>query len=333
VALALVLGASAWSYGRATSDFQARMAGAGTHSTAPLVVPAHASAREPLPDPPIQHLIRVSLRQAAREAPIPFPLANYKKLKRDIWQTRFDCYSGWDDSTARLCPRGAVGAARRAVLYGDSHAGMWLPPLEMLAKRHHVEILPLIKLGCAPFDVVQTKSGGPLDCVPFRAWALDKMRSYRPEVIYVSYRSLLEVVPGPGQTDEQAWAEGARSSLQQLTRIAPTVIVIGDITGLPYAPADCLTKPGSTMASCTSEAQDVTTTGNAITRDAAQATGAHFVGVDDLVCQDGQCPLVVGGIVTFHDEGHISQSWSRIVAAELGRRLGLPSPSGARGQP
>ena len=53
-----------------------------------------------------------------------------------------------------------------------SHAGMWLPPMQMLATRHHVEVLPLIKLGCAPFDVVQTKNGGHLHCGPFRTWAL-----------------------------------------------------------------------------------------------------------------------------------------------------------------
>jgi hypothetical protein len=200
---------------------------------------------------------------------------------------------------------------------------MWLPPLEALAKRHHVEILPLIKLGCAPFDVVQTKNGGALDCRPFRTWALDQMRRYRPEVIYVSYRSLLEVVPPTGETSEQAWAQGARTSLRRLTRIAPRVVIIGDITGLPYAPADCLTAPNSTMASCASPTQKVTTTGNTITRDAAESSGARFVDVQDLVCADGRCPLAVGGIVTYHDEGHISRSWSMILAAELGRRLGV----------
>jgi hypothetical protein len=77
------------------------------------------------------------------------------------------------------------------------------------------------------------------------------------------------------------------------------------------------------MASCTSTAQDVTTTGNTITSDAAESSGAHFVDVEDLVCADGSCPLVVGGLVTYHDEGHITRSWSKILAAELERRLGL----------
>jgi len=328
VTLALVLAVCTWSYNYATDAFQARIAKAGKTADSPLATPAHsghrrASASAPLLDPPIQRLIRTSVRKAAQAAPIPFPLANLDSLKRDIWQTKFDCYSDWDDTTARLCPRGSVGASRHSVVYGDSHAGMWLPPLEMLATRHHVEILPLVKLGCAPFDVVQTKNGGALDCRPFRTWALNQMRRYRPEVIYVSYRSLLEVVPPTGETSEQAWAEGARTSLRQLTRIAPRVVIIGDITGLPYAPADCLTAPNSTMASCTSTTQDVTTTGNTITHDAAESSGARFIDVQDLVCADSRCPLVIGGLVTYHDEGHISRSWSLTLAAELGRRLGL----------
>ncbi len=328
ITLALVLGACIWSYDYATAAFRARVAGANGPAQAPLAIqgqaPHHGVATmQPLPDPHVQRLIRASVRQAAHGAPIPFPLANLDRLKRDLWQTRFDCYSNWDQTTARLCPVGSIGAARHAVLYGDSHAGMWLPPVQMLATRHHIEVLPLIKLGCAPFDVVQTKNGGHLDCGQFRTWALAQMRRYRPEVIYISYRSLLEVVPPRGMNDEQAWDRGARTSLRQLSRIAPKVVVIGDITGLPYAPADCLTEPNSTMASCTAPSQDVTTRGNAITSDAAESSGAQFVDVQDLVCARGRCPLVVGGIVTYHDEGHITRSWSKILAAELERRLGL----------
>lgn len=331
--VALVFGASAWSYGHSLDAFEARVAGAD-HRPLPSTpsTPRHESSHtpgstpSPLPNPPIHLLLRNSVRQARRAAPIPFPLTNLAHLKKDIWQTEFDCYSDWDETTARLCPLGAVGAAHRAVVYGDSHAGMWLPPLETLAKRHGREVLPLIKLGCSPFDVTQTKNGGPLPCSRFHRWALHQIRKYKPEVIYLSYRSLLEVVPSAGETQQGAWANGVRNSLRQLHKITEEVVIIGDITSLPYAPADCLTAPDSTMGSCTAPEQAITITGNKLTRDAARTSGARFVQVDDLVCAQGQCPLVAGSLVTYHDSGHITRSWSNTLTAELERLLAPVAP-------
>ena len=110
-------------------------------------------------------------------------------------------------------------------------------------------------------------------------------------------------------TDEQAWDRGAHTSHVNYP-IAPKVVGIGDITGLPVALPTAYS-PDSTMASCTSTSQDVTTTGNAIASDAAESSGAQFVDVQDLVCAHDRRPLVVDDIVTYHNEGHITRSWSR----------------------
>jgi peptidoglycan/LPS O-acetylase OafA/YrhL len=51
------------------------------------------------------------------------------------------------------CVIGDEKATTTVVLYGDSHAAMWLPALELIASERHWRIVPVIKVACPPFDV------------------------------------------------------------------------------------------------------------------------------------------------------------------------------------
>jgi SGNH domain-containing protein len=112
----------------------------------------------------------------------------------------------------------------------------------------------------------------------------------------------------------------------RLSSLAREVKVVGDVTALDLAPADCLTDPGSTMATCTQHAQQVTRTANAVTRRATERSGGTFVDVTGTVCLRQRCPLVVDGVVTYRDSAHISLTWSLRLTRDLARSLRLPSP-------
>jgi peptidoglycan/LPS O-acetylase OafA/YrhL len=332
VTLALVLATASWASAHATSAFEARIRGNPDGVLDPAVASAAEQARtgqlgpraEKLAEAPVAQLIRDALEQADDHEAIPFPLVNFENLRRDSWHMKYDCHADWEQTSIRACREGDSKATRTVVLYGDSHAGMWLPPLDLLGRVNGFRVVPLMKMGCAPFDVVQLHRGLPHPtCGPFRTWALRQMRDLHPDVILVAYRSLLEMAPPDGQSPSEAWSSGATSSLRKLGRLAPRVEVISDVTARDVSPGDCLTAPHSTMATCTQREQAVSTTGNALTRAAAQSSGARFVDVTDLVCAEHRCPLVAGGVVIYRDSSHISLTWSHVVAAELGRRLNL----------
>ena len=85
------------------------------------------------------------------------------------------------------------------------------------------------------------------------------------------------------------------------------------------------------MSSCLTREQQVTRTGNALTRRTVERLGADFVDVTGLVCLRRSCPLIVDRIVTYHDSAHLTVTWSKVVASELGQRLDLHLPR--RGDP
>ena len=202
---------------------------------------------EKLAEPAVGQLIRAALDQADDHQAIPFPLVNFENLRRDSWHMKYDCHADWEQTSIRPCREGDSTATRTVVLYGDSHAGMWLPPLDLLGRVNGFRVVPLMKMGCAPFDVVQLHRGLPHPtCDPFRTWALREMRDLQPDVILVAYRSLLEMDPPDGQSASDAWSSGATSSLRRLGRLAPLVEVISDVTTRDISPGDCLTAPRST---------------------------------------------------------------------------------------
>jgi hypothetical protein len=212
------------------------------------------------------------------------------------------------------------------VVYGNSHAGMWALPLGALGRRDGYRVIPLVKVGCAPFDVEQLRGGGPYpQCPAFRRWALRQIAELRPDVVVLAYGGLFAGLESDPRVARK-WTTGVSTAVRRISRLTRSVKVISDITNLAFAPADCITDPHSTTSSCLTREQRVTRTGNALTRRAVERLGADFVDVTGLVCVRRSCPLIVDGIVTYHDAAHLSVTWSRVVTSELGRRLHLPTP-------
>jgi peptidoglycan/LPS O-acetylase OafA/YrhL len=328
-ALAMVVAGSGYSAAYSTNAFEDRISGAGTGSPVSARgaegagAPTDGRTEDPAP-PPIRESFDAALRMVDADKPIPFPLVNLEGLERDAWHYFFRCYSSWGDGGHRLCPLGDRDAKRTVVVYGDSHAAMWLPALDQLGAVNGFRVVPLVKVGCGPFDVKQwhRKSRFP-DCPPYRIWARQQIAKLHPDVILVGYRGLLGLRPGAGETKGRMWSEGVSSGVRRLTKLAPKVVVMSDVATLDFRPGDCLTDPDSTMASCVGREAIVVRQANRITRLASEPLGARFVDVTDLVCVRGRCPIAVDHLVTFRDSTHLSVTWVRRVAPDLGRLLKL----------
>jgi len=273
---------------------------------------------------PVARVLRQAVADAEAGAPVPPDLTNLDRLGRDIWQTWFTCYLDLEAETGRICPVGDPDSTTTVVLFGDSHAGMWLPALDAVARQAQVRVVPLLKIGCGPFEVDQWHGGAPApSCQAFRAWALAQIRQLHPEVVLLGYRGMWAVHADPGETESVLWGQGAVDTLTRLAELTPRRIVVGDISSTGLAPADCLTAPDASLDSCTVGEEQVVLDANRLAADAARRTGAEYVDLTDLVCARHRCPLVAADIVIYHDPSHVTMSWARRVAAEFGAKLDL----------
>ncbi|MFT4288886.1 acyltransferase family protein [Nocardioides sp.] len=268
----------------------------------------------------------VALARAA--APVD-PLVDYQGHRPDIWFKRHICSAWWQASTVRICPVGDTASRHTVVVLGDSHAGMWVHPLDILGRQAGYRVVPLVKHACSPFDYEQTLEGKPFQaCEKFRAWARGQIANLRPDAVVVASRGFQQPRLDDGEEIADLWSAAVTSAVTTLTQLTPRVLVLSDVPGRAEKADDCVFTPGNSQLDCLapeygSKEQD----SNAYTRAAVAAVpGARYVDVVPLVCQDGGCPVLVEGRFVYFDDNHITWGWSETIAQEFGERLGQLLP-------
>ncbi|MBS4752734.1 acyltransferase [Nocardioides sp. zg-ZUI104] len=282
------------------------------------------------PDPMVA--LRAAVRAARAGAPVPGGL-DVEGLTEDIWHKHIPtkCQAWWEGTSARLCRFGDADATRTIVLIGDSHAGMWLPAFDVLGKAEGFAVVPMVKHGCSPYDYPQRFRGEDyVECEEFRAWARATVPSLDPTAVVVTARGYHGLRPAEGTSREEAWSAAVTSTLTALSATAPRLLVLSDLPSRPVEAGACVTDPEATLDSClAADSGTPETDSNVLTQRAAEKIGARYVSVTPLVCHDGGCPVVVGREFVYFDDDHVSHSWARRVAGDLGELLG-DGLSGAR---
>ena len=202
------------------------------------------------------------------------------------------------------------------VLFGDSHAQMWMPALLPFATRHNWTLIPLVRVGCTA-QAFSAESGAEFaSCRTWLKWAVSQVRQLRPGVIVLSTAYSGEALSGDPNGIKAAengfWAE-----LQALKGSAK-LVVIEDIPYPGRSPIDCLLAHDATLGSCTysfSDRFNDTIDGDVAL--SAQLLGAKFIPVVQWFCAHSQCPMVIGNTIAYFDPTHVSTAYAQQLARPL----------------
>lgn len=342
VAVSLVLVVVTQSERRAAVMFEERIARSGAGHALPSAATPPPKRQEGEHQRPgsvagqtLSDRMSAALRAADSGDPVPFPLVNLPQAPKDVFALGPDCVVDPPETSTRVCPLGHASASTTMAVFGDSQAGQWLPAISRLAERNGIRVLPLIKLGCPPFNV-PVVDGGLADfwqCTEFREWATGYIAKKRPELIVIASEATSHRRrTSPGLDLAETWAEGVKGTLQQLEPLGSRIVVLADTPDLDFDPVDCLTAPNARLHDCIGVPHHGLEAANVITRSAATATGAGYIDTVDLLCVDGRCPLVVDRTMTFMDYSHVSAAWSAALADDFERLYvtALPGGSSAR---
>ncbi len=286
--------------------------------------------RTPRNGDPVHDALAESLDRAVVGGPIPFPVRNdLENLDADRPDYPARCFAERTQESSDLCPLGDTDAGTTVVLLGDSHAQMWLSALDAVGQEAGFEVLPLIKFGCPPADLRLREldvAGDPefTACYAWRDWALEQVRVLEPDTVVMSSRAPPPglVLPA-GTTREQQWTDAVAERAAELDALADRVVVGGDVSYLRRDPAVCVGAAANDMGDCTVPVDPESRTFIGATRQAAETAGVDFADLNQLVCLDGLCPMVVDRTVTYHDGQHVGALWAEQVGSELAGLLGL----------
>jgi peptidoglycan/LPS O-acetylase OafA/YrhL len=280
-------------------------AAAAAVEAAPLVDPAAAAeARQP-PVKPLPAVV-AAVRAAERGAPLPSPLTpGVDSLRTDFYFFPDGCTPGRYETSSKICRLGNPGARKTIVVFGDSHAEMWMPTILAMGRRDGWTVIPLVKVRCIP-----RSWPGSDDCGGWYRWAKRQAQALRPDVTLI-------IGSRAGTYDPLDAIKPVAALSTAMKRASASVIVVGDEPNQTRDPIDCLLAPRATMKTCTVQGTAVQLRTEAAVESNASRSGVGFIDTRPWFCAHPSgsptgylCPLVVNRTITSIDRGHISKTYA-----------------------
>lgn len=226
------------------------------------------------------------------------------------------------DREVRICTYGDPDAARAIAVVGGSHSEHWLPALELLGREHGFRVVTYLKEGC-PLTLSDQPSYAEFPFPECREWTgevLDRLGEARPDWVFAPgtrYRA-------HGDGDEvppeflDIWTALSDRGLRVLAiRDTPRL----RRNGILYRAVDCLAHRG-TAYSCGVDRTTALDPMDPAEQPASAYPNVFPFDLSDAICRPDRCRVVEGNILIYRDEHHLTASYARSLAPELGRQIG-----------
>ena len=303
-----------------TAPTQSTAAPADTSTTSTTVAappPADASRDNP---PALAAMIeanRALLEQSAQTQKVPSNLSpGLRNARDDLPQIyRNKCILDVGVSQPKDCIYGDANGSVDIVLFGDSHAAQWMPALHQVASQNGWRLIVHVKKACPTAEIPTDKDPNRTDCVPWRQAVIDRIAALQPDLVIMSAYRYKQVGAAAGRDPDQVWREGLDLTLQKMQGGAQRILLLGDSA----TPADdvpsCVAGRLSNVGSCMNSRDNAVRPGRlGVERELAAQYGVSFVPTSDWMCTDSVCPVIVGNVLMYRDNSHITATASAFLA-------------------
>lgn len=208
----------------------------------------------------------------------------------------------------------------KVALVGNSHAGQWLPALQVLAKKDGWTITTFLASQCnatdAPLEFgTAAKSDG---CLAYGQWVMDRTKGSAFDLVVTSER---QSVRARGDSWADTWPAvraGYESYLQQWSDARTNVLVLRDtpfpgktVTSIP----DCLSLHRSNHDACSGTPASWRSADPQYDAAVALALpGITTIDPTSYLCTDTTCPAVIGTLIAYFDASHMTATYARSIA-------------------
>ncbi|OBI84286.1 acyltransferase family protein [Mycobacterium sp. E740] len=246
------------------------------------------------------------------------------EAKNDLPETTEDgCISDFDNVDVINCAYGDTNAKRTIALAGGSHAEHWITALDLLGRQHHFKVVTYLKMGCPltteKVPLVMGDNRPYPKCHEWNEQVMKKIIADHPDYVFTTSTRPWNIRPGdvmPG-TYIGIWQELSDNNIPVLAmRDTPWLVR----NGKPFFAADCLAGGGDPI-SCGTKRSDVLSEHNPTLDFVKRFPGLKPLDMSDAVCRKDICRAVEGNVLLYHDAHHISKTYMRTMAPELGRQI------------
>jgi hypothetical protein len=235
------------------------------------------------------------------------------------------------DATTR-CIYGDTKAKKAIVLFGDSHASMWLSAIAPWATAHHERLILVWAPGCPPAALPtawawQGEAGGLSNaaCTTWRKAAVAYVVSLHPGAILLAERTAeIESEPSGLRFTSSQWRAALVTTIKQLSAAKAKIAVIEDIPLHKYNAPACLSQNPDAVQDCSTPFPSLDYPGQQVAEgNAAKATKSALIGTIGWFCTKNHetCSDVIGNFIAYSDNGHVTASYANYLEGVMGTAI------------
>lgn len=208
---------------------------------------------------------------------------------------------------ASICTNGVEGGTRHIVVMGNSHSFVLNTPILMLAEKRNWRVTSITK-GFCPL----TNEPGPgitEDCLEFNWQGMELVRDLKPDVV-VTTSTRTDADPDIPDVLEDAWINAAT----KLNEAGIPVIGVRDTPRMPQHVPACLEENRQETGPCNGSHAENFRPVPATEEVDAHLPDTRFLDFTRYFCSDGICPAVIGNVIVYKDEHHVTRSFLMTLA-------------------
>ena len=122
---------------------------------------------------------------------------------------------------------------------------------------------------------------------------------------------------------EPLLSAGYADLFSELLADSARVVLLKDVPKSPGDPGACLTSNNPSLANCMFAPEQRSQLLGEVAVESAQLTGAEVVDPTPWLCYQGECPVVIGGTLSYRDTDHITTEYAASLSGALGRALDM----------
>jgi peptidoglycan/LPS O-acetylase OafA/YrhL len=229
------------------------------------------------------------------------------------------CLVGIEGTNSNRCLYGDPNGKHTLILFGDSHAMQYFPPLEALAEENDWRLIALTKAECSPGEVKIRSMVADREysqCDVWRESALQRIEEggksatvvMSGDTAYTAYGEGGEELSG--RANAEALQEGYEKTLRRIQADGQRAIVIRDTPASSSDVPSCVSEDLQHLEACAFK-QPREWDREFDERAVFATPGSHLIDLTAEICPGELCRAVIGNALVYRDKSHLTATFAR----------------------